>query len=508
MKPFTRNKTINGHQYKYEITTYYDPKTKTIKQKSHYLGKTQNNQTTKHQLPKNIYNHGELIPLQNITKQLQIEQTLNKHLPKEKTQTLLTLSYNKILRPLPLYQTQTWYQTTDLKNQWNLNINSQRISDLLTEIGQSNIPNTFSTQLVKQTTPTKTLIYDLTSISSYAKSINILEYGYNREHNSTQQANFSLVVDKEKNLPILYDIYPGSIVDVSTLKNTIKKLDALNIKNYTLILDRGFFSLTNINELLQNNLNFIIPATFQHKDVKQLFSELHKDISDPKYLQKFEDKVLFVKAVSLSFGGHSLVGYGFYSPSKEQVEREVFYQNLFDVKVRLEGVVLKAWMSPSVVFREVAKGFACYFSWEVVGGRFVVGLRRDEVVLRVNRMGLFVLFCCGGFSWDECLCLYRGRDLVEKGFDFLKNDLALRPLNVHKEGSFRGLLFVGFLALVLKMRLLAQMRQSGLLERYTLGSLFLELEKIKKIELADGSFITMEQTRVQKDILDALKSCA
>ena len=244
MKTFIRHKTINGHTYAYEITPYYDPKTKNNKQKSKYLGKIQNNQIInkkqQQKNPKTIYNHGELIPLQKITQKLNIEQILNQHLPKEKTQTLLTLSYNKTLRPLPLYQTQTWYQTTDLKNQWpNLNLTSQRLSELLTEIGQSNIPNTFSTQLIQQITPTKTLIYDLTNLTSYSKTITLLEHGHKRKnnHNNTQQINLSLVVDKEKNLPLLYDIYPGSIVDTTTLKNTIKKIKNLNIKNYALILD-------------------------------------------------------------------------------------------------------------------------------------------------------------------------------------------------------------------------------------------------------------------------------
>ena len=273
-------------------------------------------------------------------------------------------------------------------------------------------------------------------------------------------------------------------------------------------MDRGFFSVTNIDELLQNDLDFIIPATYQLKGVKRIISDLQRDISDPVYLRKFEDQIIFVKAVNLSLGEHVLQGYGYYSPCREQTERESFYGKLHDIKVKLEGVVLRDWMSPCVVFKEVAGGFARYFSWKVVGGRFVVELVRDVVLRRVGRMGLFVLFFCGVFSWDECLCMYKGRDLVEKGFDFLKNDLEVLPFNVRGDDVFRGLLFVGFLALVLRMQLLEWMRRAGLLERFTLGSLLLELEKFKKIEFEDGSFITVEQTKTQRNILAALESCA
>jgi len=34
------------------------------------------------------------------------------------------------------------------------------------------------------------------------------------------------------------------------------------------------------------------------------------------------------------------------------------------------------------------------------------------------------------------------------------------------------------------------------------------LEKWKKVEFEDGSFVTVEQTKTQRDILEALESCA
>lgn len=42
MKPFQRIKKINGNEYLYEITPYYDPVKKIIRQKSKYLGKNVN----------------------------------------------------------------------------------------------------------------------------------------------------------------------------------------------------------------------------------------------------------------------------------------------------------------------------------------------------------------------------------------------------------------------------------------------------------------------------------
>ena len=58
------------------------------------------------------------------------------------------------------------------------------------------------------------------------------------------------------------------------------------------------------------------------------------------------------------------------------------------------------------------------------------------------------------------------------------------------------------------MRLLKRMREAGLLEEYTVDSLLLELENIKKIKLEDGTMMTGELTRRHKEILTRLRLCA
>ncbi len=98
--------------------------------------------------------------------------------------------------------------------------------------------------------------------------------------------------------------------------------------------------------------------------------------------------------------------------------------------------------------------------------------------------------------------------MIEKAFDILKNDIELYTPHVHKENTLRGLLFISFLSLILKMRLMKLMKECGLSERYGVISLLLELSKLKMIELTDGERILTEQTKKQKEILSKLNLCA
>lgn len=513
MKSFTRVKKINGQEYLYEITPYYDKEKKQIRQKSKYLGKNVNGVPirvrSQDQIPKKVLSHGEFIPLLKIAKDLELEKILSEVLPNNEVWPVLTLAMKYVTHPRALTHIQSWYEGTALFEEHpDLPLSSQSLSRMLSRIGEGSVNLSFTGELIKQTATSSSLIYDITSLSSYSKNIDLLEYGYNRDALNLPQVNLSLIVDKDLGIPVMYDLYPGSIVDVSTLKNTIKKISSQGIHNYTLIMDRGFFSTANIEELVSSNLSFIIPPASTLKSIKEAISTIHSNIDDPRYLKLYQKEPLFVMPVNIAIGDIQLNGHAYYDQKREHQERNSFYKRLYDLVERLKNINLKPRMNPAEVFREIAKRDAKFIEWKAVNGRFQISIRKNAVSQAINKMGKFILLYRGDFSWEECLSLYRGKDVVEKGFDILKNDLELMPMNVRTESSLRGYLFIVFLALILRMKLIRLMTDAQLLKRYSAEGLLTELEKIKVMILPDGQKITTEITKKQREILDALNMCA
>jgi transposase len=410
---------------------------------------------------------------------------------------------------MAMHTIQTWYEETSLiLDHPDLPLTSQNISELLSEIGQSGVPEQFMGALVRATGTQSTFIYDITSLSGYSQLINLLEYGYNRDGLDLPQINLSLVLDKEKGIPVMYDIYPGSIVDVTTLKNTIRKIGALGIDHYTLVLDRGFFSQGNLEELLDENLNFIIPAATSLKEIKELLTEVQRDLTDPRYLKKYHKDPMFVKPVTFSLQGMEVHGFCYYDPKREQDERNLLYLRLHDLKAVLESVRIPQWRKPDELFKERVGKLANFFTWTVEGNRFIVSIKTNAVTQRLNRMGNQIIFSTGNLDWEECLSCYRERDAVEKAFRTMKHDLLTLPLNARKESTVRGFLFINFISLIIRLRLVRLMKDSDLIKDFTVDGLLLELSKIKKIQLANGEVIISEVTKKQRTILDALNLCA
>lgn len=511
MKTFERVKKIKGKEYLYEITPYYDKKTKKIRHKSRYLGKYEDGKVVrpKKPFPRLVYSYGEFIPYLYILKELEINEILNEICPKAKDALVIkTLVLNRLIRPLALQNIKTWFEGTILSREGEPALSSQSLSNFLSEISDTSIPQHFISRFVARNSNVNSLMFDITSLSSYSKLNSLLEYGYNRDNDDLPQFNFSLAVDREKGIPLMYDIYPGSIKDVTTIKNSIKKMRSAGLKFSALVLDRGFFSASNIHELIEEKMPFIIGTPFTLKEVKMLISSVHSDIEDPELVKLYNKKPMFVKDVKIAVGPHNLQGYLFYDLKREQDEKNSFYTRLYQTKELLLKVRIQKWMKLDKVIEDIAKDLQGYFECRFNGDAFQVNIKKKAVAQRVNKMGKMVLLYYGDFSWKECLEMYRQKDLVEKCFKALKRDILASPLNVQKQETVRGLIFVTYLALILRFKLLKMMQVAKLDETYSVEALMLELEKIKKVELQNGDLITTEIGKRQREILSAMKLCA
>ena len=118
MKSFTRIKNIEGHEYLYEITPYYDKEKKQTRQKSKYLGKNVNGVPVKirsqNKIPKKVLSHGEFLPLKKIAEDLHLEKILSCVLHRKEVGPILALAMNYATRPRALTHIQSWYECTNM----------------------------------------------------------------------------------------------------------------------------------------------------------------------------------------------------------------------------------------------------------------------------------------------------------------------------------------------------------------------------------------------------------
>ncbi|MCD4652041.1 MAG: transposase, partial [Candidatus Cloacimonetes bacterium] len=105
-----------------------------------------------------------------------------------------------------------------------------------------------------------------------------MRYGKNRDHDPLPQINLALLFGEKSKLPFYYRKLPGNIPDVKTVKNLLADMDFFDFKRVKLAMDRGFYSVANINELYKNHLKFLMGTKLSLKFVKTELDSAREEI--------------------------------------------------------------------------------------------------------------------------------------------------------------------------------------------------------------------------------------
>ena len=120
----------------------------------------------------------------------------------------------------------------------------------------------------------------------------------------------------------------------------------------------------------------------------------------------------------------------------------------------------------------------------------------------IERLGIFVLITNSDLASEDVIRYYREKDGVEKCFDSLKNNLAFKRLRIHSTQSMEGLLFVEFVAMILRSKMNVVLRDSNLRDAMCIPEMLAELRKLKEITFGKRKALS-EVSKTQKTIFSA-----
>jgi transposase len=140
----------------------------------------------------------------------------------------------------------------------------QRISEMLSSIGTDG-KQTFLAKWIGNVLEYDYICYDITSVSSYSELNEFIKWGHNRDKEKLPQLNFAMLFGQKSALPVYYHRVPGSINDVSTLRNLVLTFKALEVKRLHYVIDKGFYSRKNVDALVENRDRFTLSVPLSNK---------------------------------------------------------------------------------------------------------------------------------------------------------------------------------------------------------------------------------------------------
>ena len=199
------------------------------------------------ELPAFVRNCGMYASFSGISEILGLGKLLEKHFGQERAKEILTIAHYMMVRGNVMYYLPDWMEDTVTFG--GNHLTSVGISRLFSGI-TANERICFFNDWMKRRKNTEYLAYDVTSISSYGKNMESLEWGYNRDKEKLPQVNVGMYFGEESKLPLYYRVYPGSIPDKAHLKYVTEDNEVISSRKMRFVMDRGFYFAENMQYLV------------------------------------------------------------------------------------------------------------------------------------------------------------------------------------------------------------------------------------------------------------------
>lgn len=438
-----------------------------------------------------IRSFGVTFAVDGLLRQLGLIELMRRKFPKHSTHIIALAEYMLCEGNVMAYY-EDWHD--EVYPHGDVRLSSADISRVFQSIDYDSRMEFFKTWIYARD-PAEYIAYDVTSVSSYSKGIETLEWGYNRDKESLPQLNFAMYYGQKSMLPLYYCIYPGSVPDKTHLEYMLRDNRLIGCKGTKFVMDRGFFTADNLRFMAQAGTRFIISVPNSSLFAKELIDKYRNQIVNRSEC-RLGKNLPYAKTVIREDFGIRVKAHIYYNPTKAAGEEEILFGDI----ERCEQA-LNEMSEPPARNLHYDRYFKINRSKD---GRLGFIRDNDKINTIISRLGFFIIVETDfKASSLEILMTYRRRDVVEKSFDNLKNDLDMKRLHCHSDGAAEGKMFVAFFALILRStmqnKLRAYMDETGL----TFSSVLKELRKMKYVRTKDGKKLLSPITKKQRDILNA-----
>lgn len=391
-----------------------------------YTGQLKNDQRKK---PTLILDFGDSYFLSQLIRNIKYDEVIEA-IGYKNSDTIYSMIMFYILTNYSCMHCNTWYEGNFAKILYpNADLHSQRISEFLKFLGREDVRQKFFRAhiewLKKNICNDPAIVIDSTGLPN---DIDI-ELTNISNHNGkiSNEVRMVSAVQRDSGYPLIFRAIPGNINDVSTLSTTITTLGEYSVNTDFTLLDAGYVSDKNIDELYEANIDFVARLPEKLKNLhKSIVESGSSDLKTSNNLIEFMGRFVYVKDVECRVGTKQNTAYAFLCYDVAAASDEN-YKTIANAK-KLSKKKLK----------EKHSDFHKIF----------------------ETSGIFIILSSLPFKREEILNVYYNRLIVEQYFDLGKGLSRLIPLRVHSEDRVLGHLLLCQIAATINLYVQKTLEQS------------------------------------------------
>lgn len=326
------------------------------------------------------------------------------------------------------------YELSSLSNHFdNIKLGYKSVHSLYQYLGSHGLGvQKFEQTMIRKSS--KEIAVDGHVISCSSEKNDLSEYGFKAEKLGTEQINWIAAYDVNTNKPLLTYFCPGSVPDKISIQTMLKRHSFENTK---FILDRGFNSEKNKQDLSQNGNTFVIPMLSNQEEYPLIISGIH-------HSQKY-----------------------FFYTTKQGANYIYFFERLSSDKTRRHFAFRDQAMAAKEendFIQKMHKGDPRFTEEKLLENKPFFGV----FVLETNDLTL---------SAEDVFKIYKKRWSIETYYNYVKNDFGFEAICQQDYFCMQGLSFIVLVASLIYQELSRITEQAKL----SLKESMKELKKIKTV---------------------------
>lgn len=357
---------------------------------------------------KRILDFGDAYFIDSVLKNIGYTDVLRK-IPYQNKDTLYSMVLYYILCNSANDHAKIWFEGSFTSAMYpKANLISQRISDFLSSLGKPDTLSAFfdahiewiKTQcgdpavLIDSTGLPNNIHFPLTAVSNHGGKI-------------SREVRLTTLVQRDSGYPLLFRTVPGNIIDLSTVTRTLNELFMRDMSADFVIMDAGYFTNENVEELYGANIEFLTRLSSKYTLYKQIVKEHLPSLKQKQNLVEYKGRYVYIKRIDCRIGykEHPAYAYLGYDIDRASDESHKALKRANKEKTSASGL-------------------------------------HDTL----QEAGLFMIVSTLPFSEDDILPAYYTRQLIEQYFDISKGSSKMTPLRVHSEEAMNGHLMLSMIA--------------------------------------------------------------
>lgn len=400
----------------------FNPETATIEKADEtYVSELPDDQRKR---PKVLLDFGDSYILSEILRKMKYDEVINSISYRNKD-TLNAMVQYYVLQDKANSHAKIWYDGSIASILYpKADLNSQRISDFLRSIGKiENVQSFFDTHirwvmnnicsdpavLIDSTGLPNNIHFPLTAVSNHNGKV-------------SREVRMTTMVQRDSGYPLMFRITPGNIVDVSTITYSVQELMMHNVKTDFAIVDAGYFTDENIDQLYHAGIDFLTRLPARNRSYcQEIIDSCLPNLRKEENLVKYEGRYVYLKQKEIKIGVH---------------KNHTAYAYLgYDI-ARASDETHKA------------------LARAVKDNTDLSALQK-----KLDDAGLFIIISSLPFSCEEILPTYYIRQTIEQYFDIEKGASKLTPLRIQDEDALMGHLVLSMIAATINIYIMHKLDQ-------------------------------------------------